>query len=57
MTLISTPIYAFSNCHSQEYRTSLLHELCQLPKETEWLELKCNNENPEEIGEYMRMIA
>jgi ATP-dependent DNA helicase RecG len=40
-----------------EYLTGLLHELRQLPKETEWVEFKCNNTNPEEIGEYISALA
>lgn len=42
---------------SPEYLASLLHELRQLPKETEWVEFKCNNANPEEIGEYISALA
>ncbi len=42
---------------SQEYLASLLHEFLQLPKETEWLEFKCNNANPQEIGEYISALA
>ncbi len=42
---------------SPEYLTSLLHELRQLPKETEWVEFKCNNSNPVEIGEYISALA
>ena len=42
---------------SPEYLISLLSELRQLPKETEWVEFKCNNANPEEIGEYVSALA
>ena len=42
---------------SLEYLASLLQELRQLPKETEWVEFKCNNANPEEIGEYISALA
>lgn len=42
---------------SPEYLTGLLHELCRLSKETEWVEFKCNNANPEEIGEYISALA
>ena len=42
---------------SPEYLASLLHELRQSPKETEWVEFKCNNANPEEIGEYISALA
>jgi predicted HTH transcriptional regulator len=43
--------------NSLGYLTSLLHELRQLPGETEWVEFKCNNANPEEIGEYISALA
>ena len=42
---------------SSDYLISLLRELCQLPKETEWVEFKCNNDNPENIGEYISALA
>ena len=34
-----------------------LDELLALPAETEWVEFKHNNDNPEEIGEYLSAIA
>ncbi len=40
-----------------EYYTNLVKRLCNLPAETEWLELKCNNENPQEIGEYISALS
>ncbi len=33
-----------------EYRISLVHELRKLPQETEWVEFKKNNADPERIG-------
>ncbi|SCY06536.1 Predicted transcriptional regulator, contains HTH domain [Desulfoluna spongiiphila] len=42
---------------STEYLLSLLHELRNLPMETEWVEFKRNNGNPEEIGEYLSALA
>ena len=42
---------------SQEYLIGLLNELRRLPKETEWVEFKCNNANPQEIGEYISALA
>jgi len=42
---------------SREYLLGLLHELRRLPKETEWLEFKVSNANPEEIGEYISALA
>ncbi len=35
---------------SEEYLNALLRELCGLPKETEWVEFKQNNEDPQQIG-------
>lgn len=43
--------------HPTAYLVSLVQELCKLPKETEWLELKVNNEDPEEIGEYISALS
>jgi len=40
-----------------DYLISLVHELCALPKETEWVEFKENNDNPEEIGQYISALA
>ena len=40
-----------------EYLTGLVHELCKLPNETEWVEFKHNNSNPQEIGEYISALA
>jgi ATP-dependent DNA helicase RecG len=40
-----------------EYLNSLFLELCKLPKETEWLELKHNNADPEEVGEYISALS
>jgi ATP-dependent DNA helicase RecG len=44
---------------SQEsvYLQSLVRELVALPKETEWLELKHNNGDPQQIGEYLSALA
>jgi len=42
---------------STEYLLSLLNELRKLPKETEWVEFKHNNDNPETIGEYLSALA
>lgn len=35
----------------------LLRELVTLPKETEWVEFKHNNADPEDIGEYLSALA
>lgn len=42
---------------SPEYLEGLVHELRQLPNETEWVEFKENNDHPEEIGEYISALA
>ncbi len=36
---------------------ALLVSLTQLPRETEWLEFKVNDSEPEEIGEYLSALA
>lgn len=43
--------------NSPEYLTGLLHELRQHPRETEWVEFKCNNASPEPVGEYISALA
>ena len=35
----------------------ILNELRALPRETEWVEFKQNNDNPSEIGEYLSALA
>jgi len=42
---------------TSEYLVGLVRELCKLPTETEWVEFKHNNDNPEEIGEYLSALA
>ncbi len=44
---------------SQEsvYLQSLVRELIALPAETEWLELKHNNGDPQQIGEYLSALS
>lgn len=46
-----------TNDRSEEYLRGLLRELCALPAETEWMEFKQNNANPEEIGEYISALS
>ncbi len=36
---------------------SLLRELCRLEGEYEWVEFKCNNSNPEDIGENISALS
>ncbi len=40
-----------------EYLIGLVRELCKLPKETEWVEFKVNQAEPQEIGEYLSALA
>src|SRR4051812_17724843 len=40
-----------------EYLVSLVHELRKLPSETEWVEFKHNDEDPQDIGEYLSALA
>lgn len=40
-----------------DYLASLLHELCALPRETEWVEFKVNQAEPQEIGEHISALA
>jgi ATP-dependent DNA helicase RecG len=43
--------------YTPEYLAGLIHELCKLPQETEWVEFKENNENPQELGEYISALS
>ena len=40
-----------------DYLISIIHELRKLPRETEWVEFKRNETDPEEIGEYISALA
>jgi ATP-dependent DNA helicase RecG len=42
---------------SAEYLSGLVNELRQLPKETEWVEFKLNDAQPQDIGEYLSALA
>ena len=42
---------------STDHLTSLVHELCALPKETEWVEFKVNDAVSSNIGEYISALA
>jgi ATP-dependent DNA helicase RecG len=46
-----------TNDRSADYLTSLVRELCALPRETEWVEFKVNNAEPQAIGEYISALA
>ena len=39
------------------YLENLVKELCSLPNETEWVEFKENNCDPEKIGEYISALS
>jgi predicted HTH transcriptional regulator len=41
----------------QENLLSVLHELCKMPSETEWVEFKQNNAKADEIGEYISALS
>lgn len=40
-----------------DYLISLVQELCKLPQETEWVEFKVNDAEPQQIGEYLSALA
>ena len=40
-----------------DYLASLVRELCALPRETEWVEFKMNDAEPQAIGEYISALA
>lgn len=42
---------------SNEYLAGLVAELLKLPHETEWVEFKLNNSDPEEIGSYISALS
>jgi len=42
---------------SEKYLCSIVQELRKLPTETEWLEFKLNEADPEEIGEYISALS
>jgi len=46
-----------SSERSHDYLVSLLNELCALPRETERVEFKVNNTEPQAIGEYISALA
>lgn len=46
-----------STDRNEEYLTALVRELCKLPHETEWVEFKVDNCDPNEIGEYISALA
>lgn len=41
----------------QDYYISLIKKLCNMSRETEWLEFKMNNDEPDMIGEYISALS
>jgi predicted HTH transcriptional regulator len=46
-----------STDRSKDYFVGVVRKRCTLPRETEWVEFKDNNANPQEIGEYLSALA
>ena len=46
-----------NTAYSLEYLVGLVHELCHLNGEQEWVEFKQNKADPQEIGEYISALA
>ncbi len=46
-----------SPIRSAAFLADLVRELCKLAAETEWVEFKHNNANPEEIGQYISALS
>jgi predicted HTH transcriptional regulator len=44
-------------CRTAEHLAALVNELRKQPKETEWIEFKCNRAVPKDIGEYISALA
>ena len=42
---------------NQDYINNLIRELISLPSETEWVEFKHNNDEPQMIGEYISALG
>lgn len=43
--------------HSDDYLVGLVREFCKYPRETEWVEFKRNNADPQQIGENISVLA
>lgn len=41
----------------KEYINSIINEIMKFPKETEWIEFKHNNDDPQMIGEYISALS
>jgi predicted HTH transcriptional regulator len=44
-------------CHSDSFLRNLVQELSKLPDETEWVEFKVNNKDPERIAKYISAVS
>ncbi len=42
---------------TDDYLVGLVRELCKLPRETEWVEFKVSNSDPQGIGEYLSALS
>lgn len=42
---------------STRFLEGLIYELCKLPHETEWVEFKVNQSDPNQVGEYISALA
>lgn len=42
--------------HTESYVAGLVHEFRKYPRETEWVEFKRNNADPQQIGENIRCV-
>ena len=50
-------IIAMTPSYPTDYLIDLVRELCKQSSETEWIEFKVNNANPQRIGEYISALA
>ena len=46
-----------TNNRNHDYLLGLVHELCNLPHETDWVEFKVNYREPQAIGKYISALA
>lgn len=46
-----------TSTRDHDYLVGLVQELCKLPHETEWVEFKVNQSDPQVIGEYISALA
>ena len=43
--------------HADAYLAGLVREFCKYPRETEWVEFKHDNADPQQIGENISALA